>query len=1702
MRGRGRRFLRGVLRWTLRGIAGIVVLVLVLVLVLLYSQAALRFAVDQGLAFYNGKIAGKIEVAGVDGSLGTRFVLRGVRISDSVARPLVTAEALTVDLSPWALLRGKLQVEELGLEVVDVFLFSHEDGSAFGDLAIPGPEKPPREGPGVGPDLPLDITVARLALVDVDLFSNSGQPLAEELHLTAMAHGVGQVAEVDILEAKADLAGSQLTGLGLAARWTDPEVIVTAHAATNLGRATLQYARFDVMALAGELELAAIGDNAGLAQRAEPWLGRMFEAAPRQAVLSLSARGSAADLSGELKVALPAALGAELTFAGKLEEGPRVFATVTATADLRAIVGAEIGVVRPVVSAALEGDEDWKGLRAEVDVRCETCGALSGIGLWAAALQEGDDWDARLAAQAAGVSLTGSATISAGKLHAGEVDLTIAELATPLVLANKFAAVPPMTGSLAVGGRCSGEPLWCTADLDVQRFRGFAAELQRLGVAVEGQPFGPVLAADGFVQLEELRIKGQRIAGAEAFVTVGPKGTGEGGAFGHQLAREVAKAAGRVAEDDTTVTEQVATEVAHGASDKAREGGAGLPPLEIGIEAEAWMKRRDRGDRARVVARVRPGPPLEVDVEGLSVHLRGLLALLMRPTHVRIEGERVAVRGFDLKAAGGRVTADGVFDRGGRSDLDVDVDDVSLDTVARAVPQLRRRIGGTVGVHVHLGGAASDPTFYLRADARKLWVQATQIGDVDVGVDLLDRDLKAQLTVVGPFADRVAVAADTRVLADLKRGKFGLLPAPLRADVDVERAHLSALRPWLSGMEPQGEASVHAVVRGTTTSPIVAVRVSGEKLGLAKWKSEGGAVVADVAYDNGHVHGQVEVQHLEGRAKLLVESLPISVDLVAKTVKWRPEAPTLASLVVRDVDLWRQLSPITPGNDLAGKVGLDLKVAGTGLAPEIAATVTGERLRVRDADLGSLRLTAGYTGERATVDVRVHGGMPGDVTVHAAAPVRLAPASGEVAWLKDQPHEVAVKVGAFDLAGLRKAGIDAPVRGTLGVTVAASGTPADPTIAVATNVKGFHWRMHRVGDVGATVKYADARVNATVKGQVGDRGKIDARAGLPLAIDLEGKSVKWDRHAMHDVHVGVTGVDRSVLVPLGAPIPMDALIGLSLEANAKGGLDKFVADVELHGQIGHTVFGGAPVHLSAHVEPKTQRVRFAVGSHLISEPFGVKADAKADIPGLIAGTAKAGDIPITASASSTGVDLRFLKAFTPPGLYDPIGKLSLGASVSGTVGKPNVKGRLRLRGGGITVLALQQRLRDIDIDVHGEGMHVELEKLVVHSGPGKLTTTATVDIAKDGTVKLGSEVVLDKFPLVRPGLPQMQIGSKIKAGVTSGPKGTNVDVALRGTTVLVTGYAVRAPKAIPDNEHVRGLGGEHVRPIDVKEVAKEKEPPSERSNLNLKVKLVDPIRLTGPATEMEWGGALVVIKEGDKPTVTGALRAEEGRFDLLGNRFKIETGEVTLPEGELTIDPFVSVVATTSTPQAQVKVTVRGRISRPQLIFSAEPAMPQPQILTLLLTGSTDANEADTQRVLAEAATLLVIAENPALANFVNRATGLDYVGVSFGETTNQPILTVGKHIDRKIYAESSYKHNAPFRQNRVEARIEYELAPRWTIETFFGDAAVGGVDVFWRRVFGKPTPPKGKPAKTGAEARVEPATTTTPTPATASTGP
>jgi autotransporter translocation and assembly factor TamB len=451
------------------------------------------------------------------------------------------------------------------------------------------------------------------------------------------------------------------------------------------------------------------------------------------------------------------------------------------------------------------------------------------------------------------------------------------------------------------------------------------------------------------------------------------------------------------------------------------------------------------------------------------------------------------------------------------------------------------------------------------------------------------------------------------------------------------------------------------------------------------------------------------------------------------------------------------------------------------------------------------------------------------------------------------------------------------------------------------------------------------------------------------------------------------------------------------------------------------------------------------------------------------------------------LDLRFMQAFVPREFYDINGILNAQIDAKGTLAAPDVEGEVVLRDGGITVLALQQRIRKIDLDLGAHGRKLVLERLTAESGSGNLVATATVDVPHGGGLALKSDVKLSKFPLVRPGLPQMLIDTHVLAEVVADARATDVKVLVHGTRVVVTGYTVDPPQRIPSNPNVTYKDQQVLVSVattdgavtaETEERQPKPEEPAPNKRFAMSIKLVNPVQIRGPAIEMAWKGAVSAVHDGGQHEVTGELTAKEGRFDLLGNSFKLESGHVTLPDDEDTIDPFVNVVARTSTAVAEVTATFRGRLSRPTLTFSSEPAMTQSQILTLLLTGSPDASEADEQRVLAQAAALLATFENPGLSNFLSSRLGIDRVGLSFGDDVNQPILSVGKRISKRIYVETAYKFNAPRNRNRVEVRVEYEFRPNWTLETFFGDAAVGGVDLFWRRVFGQP---KRHPGNVGA---------------------
>ncbi len=1628
---RARRIAGKLVRWTLGLVTGLLLLLALVVTLLLYSPGFLHFALNTGLGFYNGRIAGEIRIGRVEGRLIDRLVLGDIFIADRNGRGLVVARELSLTWNPWALFDGLIDVAELEVRSVQVTLIP----GGFADLAIPGPPTPPRGT--ILPELPLDLAIAALRLEDVDIkIPDASEPLVGGLRLASRdLEWSGLSAHLKIDDAAAKLPGLALEALALELRWSEPRLELRGLITTDLAIAELIDVELDAAKLDGMALIAVDGRRSALAERIGGDVAERLRAAPGDPALRIDARTIAGTLDLGVHLELPGLADLDLASTTRLRGSPNVQLRGRAMADL----GARYGLQRPVFSATIAGD-DWSRLHAELTLDCGDCGPLSGLHLQARARH-----DAVLSASAAqlelgGVGLALRAGVEAGPrgLESGHWDLTVIDIAVPAGLARMFTPLRPMAGALTTRGSCTGSPLRCEGALGLERFSGYGVAVSELRTRLQAEPLAAIPTARAELSVRGLRLPGYQFAGAELVAEVGP------------------------GEEDQP---------------------AGL---EGKLAAELWVRARDRGDRIRLRARARPGPPLVIHLETLDLHMLGLRALLPRPARIELAGRRVAVDHLALRASGGQISVAGHADLDGPSDLRVVLERVQLAPLVALVPQLRGQLGGQLSARATLVGPAGSPALQLELGGQQLRYRKGLLGDLDLGVRVDAGRGRATLGLRGPLAAQFAATGELPLTLDLSKGKFGVPNGPLHLALDVKDLRLVQLRPWLGTNTPVGRIDAQIAVDGPAARPTTTATVRGRGLLFGDHEGPTSFDLTLSQKSGEDAVARLDAQRLGGRLRVDVPRLPARLNLVTSGVEWHPERRHTATFVLRDLDLYRQLDAVGVGNNYYGQIELEGGLDGPMTAPALQLTVTGDGLRVRDAQLGKLRADLKLDNQRATLDLALNGDVIQTSKVHAEVPLKIAVTRGEFIWLKGQPHVLDATLERFDLTRLKDLGVTAKMDGIVDLSAKINGPLNAPEIGVNVGLRNFVWKNRPVGNVNADLSYRNGRAELALRSKVG-RGTVDGRASVPLAVDLGRGKFTWDPSGQSEVELRVDGLDRTMLAPLGR-VPEEALLELSLRAQAKGNLAEFGATLEAHGQLGHKLIGGAPVHITADIKPRSQALRFHIGPHKWAGEIEVKADTRADVMALASGRASAGDIPFVASMAAKELDTRFMQAFVPREYYDMNGLLNARFDAKGTFADPEVRGAAKLRRGSITVLQLQQRIRKIDLDVRAEGRRIVLERLTAESGKGQLSASATLDLPRGG-MKLTGEVELRKFPLVRPGLPQMQIDTQVAAQVVASAEQTDVKVQVRGTRVAVTGYTIDPPKRIPENRRVTFRDQQVLIPVATSgtaEVTAENEErapkpatPAPSKRFAVHIKLVDPVEIRGPAIEMAWKGAVTAIREGEHREVTGKLIARDGHFDLLGNSFKVESGEVTLPADEDTVDPFIHVVARTSAPTAEVTATVKGRVSRPELRFSSEPAMPQSQILTLLLTGSADASEADEQRVLAQAAALLATFENPGLSNFLSSRLGIDRVGLSFGDDVNQPILSVGKRLSKRIYVETAYKFNAPRNRNRVEARVEYEFRPNWTLETFFGDAAVGGIDLFWHRVFGQPKRLPGNTAPT-----------------------
>jgi translocation and assembly module TamB len=418
---------------------------------------------------------------------------------------------------------------------------------------------------------------------------------------------------------------------------------------------------------------------------------------------------------------------------------------------------------------------------------------------------------------------------------------------------------------------------------------------------------------------------------------------------------------------------------------------------------------------------------------------------------------------------------------------------------------------------------------------------------------------------------------------------------------------------------------------------------------------------------------------------------------------------------------------------------------------------------------------------------------------------------------------------------------------------------------------------------------------------------------------------------------------------------------------------------------------------------------------------------------------------------------------TNPRLFK--GTLNAQIDARGPRANPTLQGFLKLDDGKLALAADARIYEDIKVDVVIKDGVVTLKnaQAKVQEGSVKASGQAKLAGLKPQSVDLRAEA--HKFPI-----PTGTFGAWLDANVTV--HGEQTADGMSGTIVVEKGTA-NLPK-LAGGKKLQPTGPlEDVKFVDAKArraEAKRKEAEQEPATTELVAKIPGPFHVRSKELSTDLAGNLEIAIVGPVTRLSGQVHTQGGWLELLGRRYNIEKARVGFG-GENEPDPELDVRLTRELSETVLIIEVHGTAKKPTLVLTSDPPIyDQSEVIAAILSGDPATQRVDDrsldQKVTGAVSGLLVgkikdqIAPNLPI-DVIKVDTGTEGA-TGLGDTR----VEVGKYITDSVYVSYVHQFGSTFvgtqRFNANEADLEWRFKKRYELETAFGDAAVGRVNLYW----------------------------------------
>ena len=362
-------------------------------------------------------------------------------------------------------------------------------------------------------------------------------------------------------------------------------------------------------------------------------------------------------------------------------------------------------------------------------------------------------------------------------------------------------------------------------------------------------------------------------------------------------------------------------------------------------------------------------------------------------------------------------------------------------------------------------------------------------------------------------------------------------------------------------------------------------------------------------------------------------------------------------------------------------------------------------------------------------------------------------------------------------------------------------------------------------------------------------------------------------------------------------------------------------------------------------------------------------------------------------------------------LFDLSGPVAIGADVAGRLSAPTIRGVVQANGARIESGTTGTVLTNVQAAGRFAGSRLAIDRFAADAGKGgRVTGTGQFDFAARNGIGLDLRLQADHAVMIN----RDDIGATVTGPLTFTSDGAGGRIAgdiLLDRSRYRLGQATAA-SAVPQL---------NIREINLPGGRDEEEAPTAPWVLAIHARAPNQVIVSGLGLSSEWSADLQIAGQPVNPAITGRATLIRGNYDFAGRTFELERGIIRFA-GEQPANPALDIEANADTTGLNATIRVTGYAMKPEITFASVPALPQDELLSRLLFGTSITNLSAPEALQLAAAVAALQDGGTGLnpINAIRRAAGLDRLRIlpADPQTGQGTSIAAGKYVTRRLYAE------------------------------------------------------------------------------------